>query len=230
MSVSLILPFYNPASNWAANVVERFELLQSRVSEPIQLILVNDGSINVSDRDTQLLKDKIHDCNIISYADNKGKGFAIRQGVEVASGDIILYTDIDFPYTIDSICKVYDELKYSDINIAMGVKDMMYYQSVPTSRKIVSKVLRWLIRVFFSIPFTDTQCGLKGFRKGVKSIFLETTIDRYLFDLEFIRNGYKKGFKIQAVPIKLNPGIEFRKVNYRILIPEVFNLVKLIFR
>ena len=231
MSVSLILPYFNPPVNWSANVVDQLELLTRQITEPIELILVNDGSTSgITISDINYIKDNIRDCVFVSYEENHGKGYAIRRGVEQAKGGIIIYTDIDFPYTIESIYTIYQNLKNTDSDIAMGVKNEAYYKDVPRSRRVISKMLRWMIRSFFTIPFTDTQCGLKGFKMELKPVFLKTTINRYLFDLEFIRNSYKQGFQISAVPVVLNDGIEFRKINYRILLPEVINLMKLFFK
>ena len=81
------------------------------------------------------------------------------------------------------------------------------------------------------MPVTDTQCGLKGFKRAVAPLFLATTIDRYLFDLEFVRNCYKsKKFRVQAIPVELNENVHFRKMNFRILLPEMFNFIKLLFK
>ena len=88
-----------------------------------------------------------------------------------------------------------------------------------------------MIRLFLSIPITDTQCGLKGFNRKVSPLFLSTTIDRYLFDLEFIKKAFKtKQYSIQAIPIRLNDNVVFSKMNYKILLPEMINFVKLLFR
>ena len=81
------------------------------------------------------------------------------------------------------------------------------------------------------MPITDTQCGLKGFKSEVKPVFLATTINRYLFDLEFIRNAYNIGnYQICAIPITLNPGVHFRPMNYKVLLPEMFNFIKILLR
>lgn len=161
---------------------------------------------------------------------NKGKGYALRKGIAAADTDIIIYTDIDFPYTTESIKKIYDALTSGSCDLAAGVKDDAYYEKVPAARRYISKALRGLIKMFFSIPFTDTQCGLKGFTKDIKPLFLDTSIDRYLFDLEFIRKVHAKKYRIEQVYVSLKDDIEFRKMNYKVLLPELLNLIGLILR
>lgn len=231
MHVSLILPCYNPPAGWVENIIRRYSEVQAFLSADSELILVQDGnSTQISEQDIARLEQSLPNFKHICYPENKGKGYAIRQGVKCADGDLIIYTDIDFPYTTGSIRKIYDTLNAKSCDLAVGVKDNVYYEHTNAARKFISKTLRSMIRTFFSIPVDDTQCGLKGFRKDLKPVFTSTTINRYLFDLEFIRNTHKQGYSIQAVPVKLNEGVQFRHINYRILIPEFINLIKLILK
>jgi glycosyltransferase involved in cell wall biosynthesis len=232
MSVSLILPCYNPPQEWEKNVHARYTAFCSRIDEQAELIVVIDGvSPGVTKQHLASMADDIPRLKIVQYATNHGKGYAIRQGVAVATGEIIIYTDIDFPYTIESMYTVYKSMQDGKADLAVGVKDSDYYTHVPFLRRIISRQLRFMTRLFLSLPVTDTQCGLKGFRSNVKPLFLKTTIDRYLFDLEFIRNCYKsRKYKIVTIPVTLNEQVHFRKMNYGILLPEMLNFVRLLFK
>lgn len=229
--LSIILPCYEPPDVWAQNIVRNYKAIKEHIAEDIELILVNDGSKKtISDADILLLTNSIPHFIYIDNKENRGKGYAIRCGVEQAKGDVIVYTDIDFPYTLNSFLKLYHELTIDNVDVVAGVKDTKYYEHVPLMRRIVSKTLRAMTRVLLSIPITDTQCGLKGFSKSVKPIFLSTTIDRYLFDIEFIRAASKKGYSIKSIPVMLNDSIQFSKMNYKILLPEMMNFVRIIFQ
>jgi glycosyltransferase involved in cell wall biosynthesis len=232
MVVSLVLPCYHPPEGWEQRVCGSFNGFVERVGQQVELVVVIDGAMqSITEEQRNYLRAKIPAIKIIEYPVNRGKGYAIRQGVRKAAGDIILYTDIDFPYTQESMLAVYGELLNGDTDIAVGVKDESYYSHVPFLRRAISKYLRSMIKIFLSMPITDTQCGLKGFRKGVAPLFLETTIDRYLFDLEFIRNSFKsKKFKVKAIPVVLNENVHFRSMNYRILLPEMINFIKLLWK
>jgi len=230
MLVSLILPCYHPPKKWAQNIVTQYRLLQEHMPETTELILVEDGDDSVTEDDIALLKKHIAAFQFVAYDVNRGKGYAIRQGAAQATGDIIIYTDIDFPYTTESITSIYTALKNDECDVAAGVKNETYYKHVPFSRRVISKNFRRLIKLFLSIPITDTQCGLKGFQKKLRPLFLQTTIDRYLFDLEFIRNSYKRRYRIKAIPIEIKPEVTFRIINYRVLLPELLNFVKLLFQ
>ena len=233
MSLSIILPCYNPPQNWAENIVLQYGSLRERIDGTVELIIVSDGSNGrgVTEKDVQYLQDKISGLKFISYEVNRGKGYAIRYGAARASGDILIYTDIDFPYDKDSFINVYNALKNDSCDVAVGIKNSHYYEKVPFARRNISKALRFMIRIFLSMPITDTQCGIKGFNKKAKDLFLQTTIDRYLFDLEFIRNCFKsKLYRVTAIPVQLNEGVHFRRMNYAELMSESVNFLKLLMK
>lgn len=231
MTVSLILPCYNPPQGWEINVWKQYQAFSQAINTQVALIIVLDGENEALKDNITYLQQQIPSLRLIAYPENQGKGYAIRQGVLKANNDLIIYTDIDFPYTIASMVDIYNHLAHKNVDVAVGVKDQAYYGQVPYLRKVISRFLRALIRLFLSLPITDTQCGLKGFKKKVSPIFLQTTINRYLFDLEFIRNCFgHKSLNIKAIPIALNEEIQFRKMNTNILLPELFNFTLLLFK
>jgi glycosyltransferase involved in cell wall biosynthesis len=233
MNLSIVLPCYHPASGWEQRVIAAWDELKKLVNGEMELIIVDDGNGNyISSATIDLLKKTIPEFNWVSYEHNRGKGYALKQGVGLAKGEIIIYTDIDFPYTTDSFLEVYKTLASGAFDVAVGIKDEAYYHQVPQVRRIISKNLRWLIRTFLKMPITDTQCGLKGFVAKVKPVFLRNTIERYLFDLEFLHAVFNRNdaLRVKAIPVTLNPGIIFRKMNYKILIPEVVNFTAILFR
>ncbi len=230
MDLSLILPCYNPQKGWERNVADTVHQLTAELANNIQLIIVVDGqSQTVQEAQLDWLKKEVSNILIICYPENRGKGFAIRQGVSKAQSPIIVYTDIDFPYQLTSLMEVFKTLQLNTCDVAVGIKNADYYGHLSPLRRIISRSLQSMTRAFLAMPITDTQCGLKGFNAGVKDVFLATTIDRYLFDLEFVRNCFSRPeIRVLAVPVQLKENVQFRKMNYQILLPEMLNFVKLL--
>ena len=225
--ISIILPCYNPVGGWVEKVAAH--ILQISMDMPlIEVILVNDGSDNDISNDVAILSLQISNLKYISYVPNKGKGHAIRMGLREASGDYIIYTDIDFPYTPNSLLKIYQTLLLG-YDVAIGVKDDAYYSHAPKMRTFISKTLRWMSSKLLKISVKDTQCGLKGMNNKGKEIWLDGKIDRYLFDLEAIYKAERKGYKLMAVPVSLGAGVVFSKIRLFMMLTEVKNFLKIYF-
>ncbi|WP_460620458.1 glycosyltransferase family 2 protein [Hymenobacter tenuis] len=227
----LVLPCYNPPAGWAANLVTCMRGLQQRVPEAdFTVYVVNDGSSQPpTAADITLLRAALPQFHYLSYEQNRGKGYALRYGVQQAANPYCFFTDIDFPYQEDSVAAVFRKLAEQCCDIAVGVRDDAYYAEVPAIRTGISRTLRFFTRYLLRLPVSDTQCGIKGFNTQGKALFLQTQVDRYLFDLEFLfRTARVPQLRVAAVPVELKPGIIFSRMNPRILATEGYNLLKII--
>jgi glycosyltransferase involved in cell wall biosynthesis len=232
--LDIILPCYNPPIGWAENVVQSAHTVQAQLGQGVSLtvILVNDGSQKgITEQDIQVLKEGLAAFEYVTYTQNRGKGFALRKGVAAARGDLHIYTDIDFPYTTQSLQNVFALLQNGEAEVVAGVRDEKYYDHVPGPRRRISKILRWMLRTFLRLKVTDTQCGLKGFNPKGREIFLQTRIDRFLFDLEFVfLASNEKKTRLLPAQVELRPGIEFSKARMGILARESVNFLWIFLR
>ncbi len=230
VSLSIILPCYNPAPGWRENILANYLFILDYV-ENTELIIVNDGSTkNFEPESVKQFFSSHAGIKIISYEKNRGKGFALRTGVTESSGNLIIYTDIDFPYTKESLRSVYRALNEEQFNVVAGKRSEEYYKHLPPSRVRISKFLRFLIRSFLRIPTDDTQCGLKGFDQAGKKVFLQTSIDRFLFDLEFIFLSARAGLSIKPLNVELREGFELSSMPWKILLQESGNFARIFVR
>jgi glycosyltransferase involved in cell wall biosynthesis len=227
---SLVLPCYNPPLNWEKTVVESIRMITSQTGIEPQLIIVNDGSLrNMEESKVTFIRLAVADFEWVTYETNRGKGHALRQGVQKAKNELIIYTDIDFPYQESSFIGLYQTL-LQGYDVVPGHRGSEYYSKTPFLRKIISKFLRWTLKAFLRLPTDDSQCGIKGFNQKGAAVFLNTRIDRFLFDLEFIKLASKRRLSVQKVEVELKPNVVFSKVNFRILLRESANFVRVIFR
>jgi glycosyltransferase involved in cell wall biosynthesis len=228
-TLALIIPCYNPLSDWQIRIVEQFRLFEQSLPDwDIRLTVVNDGSSkNISKADFDYFKIQIPTVKIVSYEKNRGKGYALRQGIAASEADFYLFTDVDFPYENESMVNMVNVLLEKK-GIAVGFRNQNYYKKVPLLRKIISKVFRLFIKTI-GIPVQDTQCGLKGFDQAGKHFFLQTEIDRYLFDFEFLYLAARqKTIPIYHVDAQLKDGVVFSAMGLSILSTEAWNLVKVL--
>jgi dolichyl-phosphate beta-glucosyltransferase len=176
--------------------------------EDWELIFVDDGS---SDGCGEAFAEKYLSENIklISYKPNRGKGYAVRQGMLAAEGDVIVFTDCDNAYGTDVISEIYKRFLASDADIIVGSRNMdkSGYDGYTFIRRLASKTYIKFINViagFGKYGLSDSQCGFKGFRRdAAKKIFTNCEVDRFAFDLEAIMIGGKCGCKFAQMPVKI---------------------------
>lgn len=228
----MVLPCYNPVEGWVEKIRYTWERwLLAYPGTEFQLIVVNDGSTQqVSNETIQALQAAVPGVRWVDNCGNHGKGHALRTGIRTSQAPITLFTDIDFPYTLDSIKKVYEAVASGQTDVAVGIKDADYYSHLSKKRVRISRFLRSLSSLLLHLPVTDTQCGLKAFNAAGREVFLQTTINRYLADLEFIYLiSRKKDLRLIPVEVSLRPGVVFSQVRMEVLWREGLNFLRVFF-
>ncbi len=230
--LDIVLPCYNPPQGWAQMVIDGISLLKKDLpGVAINVFVVNDGSMDkVDSKELQYLHKQLSDIHYLGYEKNKGKGYALRYGVTRTRADYTIITDIDIPYTVPSMLAIVQELQ-KGTDVAVGNRPDKYYDSVPGFRKGMSQMLRWMLRTFLRLEIGDSQCGLKGFNKEGRTLFLSTQIDEFLIDLEFIVLASRHPrVGIKPVTVHLREGIEFTKMPPSVLVRELLNFAKIYLR
>ena len=230
--LDIIVPCFNPRKGWEAILSESVLRIKSKLPDGAfgSVILVNDGSTSgFSEEVIERLLAKSPEVKLIEYAKNKGKGFAVRTGIRSSEADLQIYTDVDFPYEDKSIINFYKLLANDDADVVVASRGDSYYNSLSCFRRILSKSLRWLNGLLFGLKIKDTQGGLKGFNATGREIFLQTQVNRYLFDLEFIQKASKVKLRMQAIKVNLKPDIVLPSPSPIILLKELNNFVRLLF-
>lgn len=224
--IDLVLPVYNPKQGWFAQAKAGLEAFANAIQKPVRLIIVDDGSTEQSVFTEIQPSEQVQ---LIKSAKNQGKGAALRLGFEKADADIVLFTDVDFPYEIDSMKRMVETIE-NGADVSLGYREDDYYASVPLFRKMLSETFRFVLKSILRFPITDTQCGLKAMNQKGKAVFFETTIDRFLVDMEFIKRATKvKTLKVQPVVVKLRSDVEFSSMGVGIILAELANFIRVFF-
>ena len=233
MKTDLILPFYKPHEGWLEHLLESVALLRQTLNargSTLRVILANDGSPKTCYPDEALdaIRAAADEFIFATYDVNHGKGYCLRHAVAQADGDIQIYTDGDFPFGWQCAAEAFDRLR-SGTDVVMGVRGSDYGQALHPLRKFISKGVRRLNRFLLGLPerYLDTQAGMKGFRGAGKQAFLDTTVDTFLFDTEFILLAWDRGLRIDTIPLSLRPGLSFSKMGWRILFREFGHFLRI---
>lgn len=228
-NIDLVLPCYNPQVDFVVMVDFYYHKLKAFYPDrQINLFMVNDGSTcnftNVQIRQLRDIQDSVH---IISYGCNRGKGYALRKAIAETSSPLVIYTDYDFPFSVETIKSVIEELD-KDADVVLASRNHDYIRSLPLTRKFYSLMSRQLNRLLLRLKYPETQGGLKGFNQKGKEIFMSTTIDEFLFDTEFVyRASLRKGITIASVKGVTREGIKPNKIRFRVIIKELINFYKI---
>ncbi len=230
--LEIIQPLYNPEKNWVEKYLADYEeLIKLFPGKNVRIILVNDGSLqNFTKVNIQQLEENIKSIKIVSYIHNKGKGFALRAGMMETISQNILYTDYDFPYTLTCLINAYQKLKEGN-DVVIGIRNEDYYKKLSFVRTVISKSFNLFNKIILKISYPDTQSGLKAFSLKGKELLLQTKINRFLFDTEFICKAQQnKNIKIAMVNIDLNKNVKFTTISPLIILHEIKNIFSISWR
>ena len=229
-SIAVVLPCYNPAPGWVERLVTRFEAFAAGYpAGQVHLTLVHDGTPGgLAPAALAELRARLPRMQFLDATVNRGKGFALRRGMAAApaGADVYLYTDIDLPYTLDSMRRVVAHVRARG-GVAAGERFEDYYDGVPAFRRYLSKAHRLLMRTAFRLPVSDSQAGLKAFDAAGRAVFLETTTDRFLVDLDFIARSRGR-VEVAPVRVELRPDVQFTDFGLSILRAEAGNFVRIL--
>ncbi|MFH1587663.1 MAG: glycosyltransferase [Candidatus Diapherotrites archaeon] len=200
MKLSIIIPIFNEEKTLEklVNSVKSVKLPVSR-----EIILVNDGSRDGTAKIMRKLAKGDKSVKIVDYGENRGKGFAVRKGMEEAKGDLILIQDADLEYNPKEIPKLLKPVLGGDAEVVYGSRftgKIIGKQMI--SHTIGNKILSGITAITYGKEITDMETGYKLFtRKVVYAIKGELKADHFDIEPEITAKIINKGFEITEVPI-----------------------------
>ena len=183
MKYSVIIPCYNEAQD----IVKNAEIIKDYFNSKnldYELLLVNDGSKD----NTKEVIESIQGVKALSYDVNRGKGGAVKYGIENATGDYVLFMDADLSTDLEAVDKVVENAPNYDMIIgSRHAKDSVIKKKQPALRVFIGWCCRQLVNMKFHTKLKDTQCGFKAIKADVaKRIVEKQLIDKFAFDVEYI--------------------------------------------
>lgn len=230
--IDVVLPCYNPSTDWVEVVAQRFnELKDSCPGHRLRLIITNDGSHeNFDNSHVRKLRKLVDGAKIIDYKVNMGKGAALRRGVLAATSQLVIYTDIDFPYRTECVKDMIAELESGSCDIVISKRNETYHNELSFVRRILSLASRTMNSKLLGMKYPDAQGGLKGFNRVGREIFLQTTIERFLFDTEFVyKASQRDDIRLKQITVNLRDNIDLPSMGLKTMRREFINFLKIMF-
>ncbi len=199
MNLSVVIPVYNENDN--------IEVIIKRVKESKmahEIVVVDDGSMDGTREILKKLEGR-SGLHIILHEKNKGKGAAVRTGLEAATGDVILIQDADLEYSP----RDYPVLLQP---IEEGIADVVYgsrflggpHRVVMFWHLIANHLLTFMTNLLYDTILSDMETGYKVFRREVIA-GMKLRANRFDFEPEFTAKVLKRHYRIYEVPISFNP-------------------------
>src|SRR3990170_3414436 len=196
--LSVIVPAYNKDTE-VFEVISSFVNQLKKLAYDWEIIVVDDASRDKTLREavrSKRFNGNTQRIKIFSYDLNQGKGFALYYGFKKSHGDIVVFTDSDLDLPAENIPVVLDYLQKNTADIAIGSKrHPLSKVKYPLTRRIQSKTYQLLIKLLFNLNITDTQVGIKVFRRRVlEEAFPRIVVKEFAFDLELLVVAKSFGF------------------------------------
>jgi len=201
--LSIIVPSFNEEQRLPGSLEKIAAFVRERRPNT-EVIVVDDGSTDKTAAVAESYKGKIPLLRVLSNGTNRGKGFSVRHGSLEAQGNVILFTDADLSSPIEEGEKLLAALATHDVAIGSRAVDRSLIEAHQSAfREFAGIVFNRIVRIMLRLPFVDTQCGFKAFRRErCRIIFEQQTIERFGFDPELLYLARHHGLSTVEVPVR----------------------------
>ena len=203
IKISVVIPVFNEEKRLPKTFSALVELSKDPFCSGAEIIFVDDGS---RDGTRKLIENFRSGKNVklVSYEKNRGKGFAVRQGMMAADNDYALFLDADMSTPLGEL-KKFAPFMERGAHVIIGTRKTAgakILKHQPYLRQKMGEVYTALANLATGARVSDFTCGFKCFsREAVRGIFPHMKIDRWSYDAEILYLATLRNLKIHEVPV-----------------------------
>ena len=201
--LSIVIPAYNESLR-IEGTLERVMWCIRKLDWDAEVLVVDDGSTDGTTDIVQRWMQKHERLHLVKNPGNRGKGYSVRNGLLQSAGEIVMFTDADLSAPMEE-AKLLMAAIDAGADVAIGSRWLDKERQTkhqPLYRRFFGRCFNWLTRRVMGLPFKDTQCGFKAFkREAAQVIFRLQTIERWGFDPEILFIARKLKYKVVEVPV-----------------------------
>jgi glycosyltransferase involved in cell wall biosynthesis len=204
------VPAYNEAARLGSTLEQVLAYLKTQPYSS-EVIVVDDGS---TDGTPQVVEASFAAyagsvaTRLISYTPNRGKGYAVRQGLLAAQGQLALFSDADLSTPIAELPGLLSPILAGNFDVVFGSRALdrtLVGVHQPWLREQSGRFFNLIMQLATGLPYADTQCGFKAFRLDVFRPLVEGAhLDRFGFDVELLYLAHKAGLRLYEHPVQWN--------------------------
>lgn len=205
-SLSIIIPAYNEEKRLPPTLEHLFSWASGRTWRFLEILVVDDGSRDGTAALVRQYAERHPQFKLVANPGNRGKGYAVRNGMLQAQGDWRLFTDSDLSSPIEEFDKLMEAANRAGADVAFGSRAVdRSLVSVHQSpfREASGRFFNLVMRIAMGLPHRDTQCGFKLYSAAAaQEIFARQQIEGFGFDVEDLFLARKLGFRAVEVPVR----------------------------
>ena len=228
MKLSVLMPVYNERKT-LAEIVSR--VLNQRINgiDSLELVIVDDASTDGSTEIIKQLARTHQQIKPIFQEKNRGKGAAIREAIEVASGDIAIIQDADLEYDPKDFRVVLTPILQGCAEVVYGSRFMTKEnrRNLYSRHALGNRFLTYLSNRFTTLNLTDMETCYKAFRlQYLKTIPLRS--NRFGIEPEITAKIAKRKLHFHEVPISYHARTyaEGKKIKWKDGIVAIYVILK----
>ena len=187
--VSIIIPAYNEAET-IGEVILNIKMLYPE----FEVIVINDGS-----RDETFSVAKKAGAVVYNHPYNIGNGAAIKSGIRVASGDVMVFMDGDGQHEPEDISKMLSYIP--EFDMVVGARSMGDQASL--GRALGNKVYNWLASYVTKFSIRDLTSGFRAIKSKSARSFLHLLPNTYSYPATMTLSVLRSGLSVKYIPIKI---------------------------
>ena len=199
LDVSIVIPAFNEASRLPRTLIAVLDWIASR-SELCEVIVVDDGSTD----NTKSLAFQFPVVTFVSLEKNMGKGAAVRCGMLLATGKLVLMMDADLATPMTEF-DVLNKGIASGADVVIGSRPLRSSNLAvrqPILREAAGRLFNFIVRIVSGLPFKDTQCGFKLWTlEAASATFRLCNVNGFAFDVEALVVAKALGYSIQELGV-----------------------------
>ncbi|MEK7082404.1 MAG: dolichyl-phosphate beta-glucosyltransferase [Patescibacteria group bacterium] len=218
MYLSWIIPAYNEERRIEKTIREVSEFLRAKnFPGGFEIIVSNSASRDRTAAIVRNMRPRVPELSLLDL-ENKGKGWAVRQGMLQARGEVRMFSDADNSVSPDHLDKFLPMLCtdekgpqgecFDAVIGSIEVPGAEIQEHAQWYRRMLGKFAKYVIRAISGLyEIHDSQRGFKVFsRRAAETVFARQTLTGWGFDFEILLIAKIHGFRIREVPVRwVNP-------------------------
>jgi dolichyl-phosphate beta-glucosyltransferase len=214
--LSVIIPAHNEAARILPYLRQITEYFQKH-ERSHELLIVDDGSTDATAAVVERFARSVPTVQLLRLPTCRGKGAAVRYGMQSAVGYLQMFADADGATPIDEVTRLEKALA-EGADVAIGSRALAarlpgFTVHARLYRSLLGSLFNAAVQQGGIRGISDTQCGFKLFRRVVaQELFGYASIDGFGFDLELLYLAQERGYRIAEVPVNWSdqPGSKVR--------------------